>query len=165
MKWSFPHFVYEGAILCSMASFKQHCVFGFWKYPLLNDPKGFLTPTGETAMGHLGKISRLEDLPADEILLDFIKQAAKLNEEKISVPKKAPAEKKELAIPGYFQRALDQNPTAKAAFEKFSYSHQYEYLEWITEAKTETTREKRVQTTIEWLSEGKGRNWKYERKN
>lgn len=165
LKWSFPYFVYKGENLCYMASFKQHCTFGFWKYALLDDPKGHLTPTGETAMGHLGRIARLEDIPPDEILIGFIKQAARLNEEKVPLPQKAkPAEKKELAIPDYFLQALEKNPKAKAVFEKFSYSHQYEYLEWVTGAKTEATRLKRLETTMEWLAEGKGLNWKYERK-
>jgi len=165
MKWSFPHFVHKGAVLCSMAGFKQHCVMSFWKHSLLDDPKGYLTATGETAMGHLGRITRLEDLPPDEVLLGFIRQAARLNEEKVSVPKKGKTpEKKEIVIPDYFLEALKKNPKAKAVFEKFSYSHQKEYLEWVTEAKTEATRTKRLETTIEWLSEEKSLNWKYERR-
>ncbi|MEO7266129.1 MAG: YdeI/OmpD-associated family protein, partial [Ferruginibacter sp.] len=44
-----------------------------------------------------------------------------------------------------------------------AYSHKKEYLQWITEAKTEDTRNKRMATAIEWIAEGKGRNWKYQK--
>ncbi|MBK8490084.1 MAG: YdeI/OmpD-associated family protein [Saprospirales bacterium] len=164
IKWSFPNFVYEGSILCHMAAFKQHCTFGFWKAVLLNDPHSILTSTGETAMGHLGKITCMEDLPPDEVLLDLLKQAAQLNRDKVPLPPKPKSEQKELEVPEYFLLALADNPKAKAVFSTMSYSHKKEYLEWIMEAKTEATRQKRIQTALEWMVEGKGRNWKYDKK-
>ncbi|MCB9282576.1 MAG: YdeI/OmpD-associated family protein [Lewinellaceae bacterium] len=163
IKWSFPNFVFEGTILCHMAAFKQHCTFGFWKAALLNDPHGVLTPTGESAMGHLGKLTSLDDLPPDHLLLDLLKQAVQLNRDKVPLPSKPKGEKKVLEVPEYFTKALSGNAAAKAAFEKFSYSHKKEYLEWITSAKTEATRLKRIQTALEWLETGKGRNWKHEK--
>jgi uncharacterized protein YdeI (YjbR/CyaY-like superfamily) len=39
-----------------------------------------------------------------------------------------------------------------------------EYIEWLTEAKSEETRQKRLETAIAWISEGKPRNWKYQKK-
>ena len=67
-------------------------------------------------------------------------------------------------VPDYFTKALGKNKKANAAFEKFSNSHRKEYVQWISEAKTEATRDKRMAQAIEWLQEGKSRNWKYERK-
>lgn len=161
MKWSFPHFDYKG-IMCSTAAFKQHCAFNFWKSSLLSDPKKILTATGAEGMGHLGRITSLKDLPSDKDLIGFIKQAAKLNEEGVSLPKKSkPAEKKELVVPDYFMSALRKNKKALATFAGFSYSNKKEYVEWVTEAKTEETRNKRLTTAIEWMAEGKVRNWKY----
>ena len=161
MKWSFPNFEYHG-ILCNMAGFKQHCTFGFWKASLLKGGEKYFNPDGKTAMGQLGKITSLKSLPPDKVLLDFIKQAAKLNEKGIKVaPKKKPTAKKEFVIPGYFTAALNKNKKAKKIFEDFSYSHKKEYIEWITEAKTEATRNKRITQSIVWLAEGKSRNWKY----
>lgn len=159
IKWSFACFDYKG-ILCSMAAFKQHCSFGFWKAALLNDPKKYLT--AENAMGHLGKITSLKDLPSDKILIDFIKQAVKLNDEGVKLPSKPKTNaKKELIVPDYFQKILSKNKKALQIFENFSYSHKKEYIEWITEAKTEETRIKRMNQAIEWMVEGKSRNWKY----
>ena len=165
-KWSFPNFMYKGAMLCSMAAFKQHCSFGFWKAALLENEDGLLSVTDREGMGHLGKITSLKDLPKDAVLKKYIKAAMKMNEDGIKLPprnKPTDAEKKELQTPAALAAALKKHPKAKTAFEAFSYSHRKEYIEWITEAKTEPTRDKRIATTIEWLTEGKGRNWKYQK--
>jgi len=157
IKWGFPHFNYKG-LMCSMASFKQHCAFGFWKATLINDPHHVFA--GES-MGSFGKITSLEDLPTDKILISYIKQAMALNDEGTKVVKKSAATKKELVIPDYFKKALIKNNKAKKVFDNFSYSHQKDYVEWITEAKTEETRLKRVKKTLDQLAEGKSLNWKY----
>ncbi|HXF99893.1 MAG TPA: YdeI/OmpD-associated family protein [Bacteroidota bacterium] len=160
MKWSFPHFDYKG-IMCSMAAFKHHCSFGFWKASLMKDPDGILT-TGN-GMGNLGKITSLKDLPSDRILIKYIKEAAKLNEEGVKVDRTKSATKKPLTIPADLASALKKNRKALQVFEKFPPSHKREYIEWITEAKRPETRAKRIATTLQWLSEGKSRNWKYEK--
>ena len=158
MKWSFPHFDYKGTV-CSMASFKQHCAFGFWKQSLLEHDA---FPAEKTAMGSFGRITSVKDLPSDKVMIRLIHQAVALNEKGMKVAKK-PVEKKELVVPKDLTAALAKNKTAKTAFEKFSYSHKKEYVQWIEEAKTDTTRGKRLATTVEWLSEGKSKNWKYEK--
>lgn len=163
MKWSFPHFEYNGSILCSMASFKQHCAFGFWLGSKMKDPHGILTPSGERdAMGHFGQIKSLKDLPADKILAAYFKEAMELTDkgEKLS---RAKSEPKEMTIPPYFLSEVKKNKAALLHFEKFSPSQKKEYITWIAEAKTEATRQKRMATAVEWLAEGKTRNWKYER--
>ena len=163
IKWGMPSFEYKGSF-CGMAAFKQHAVFGFWKSKLLNDPKNFLGENkrnGGASMGNLGKLISLKDLPPEKALLNFIQQAKKLNDEGIKIPKKAPLKKSELLIPDYFTLVLKKNKKAHIAFEKFSPSHKNEYVEWITEAKTEETRNRRMKTAVEWLSQGKSRNWKY----
>ena len=161
IKWGFPHFDYHG-LLCSMASFKKHCAFGFWKAKLMSNYLMELQPVGETAMGHLGKITSVKDLPSDTRLRKYIKEAVRLNESGARVERK-PAAAKTLTVPPYFRKELSKNPKAKATFDAFSYSHRKDYVEWVSEAKTEATRNKRMATSIEWLAEGKGRNWKYER--
>ncbi len=158
MKWSFPHFDHKGTV-CSMASFKQHCAFGFWKQSLL-EKDAF--PTQKTAMGSFGRITSLDDLPDEKVMIQLVHQAVDLNEKGVKVAKK-PVERKELVVPDDLIGALKQNKRAETTFDKFGYSHKKEYIEWITEAKTEATRNKRLATTVEWLSEGKGRNWKYEK--
>lgn len=161
MKWSFPHFDYKGAMMCSMASFKNHCTFGFWKASIMKDKHGILSNGSEAAMGQFGRIAALSDLPDDKILIEYIKEAMQLNDEGITIPSKPKNEKKELDIPAYFLEAIRRNKKALQTFENFSYSHRKEYVDWVTEAKTEGTRQKRLSTTIEWLAEGKPQNWKY----
>ncbi len=158
VKWSMPAFEYKG-LVCGIAAFKQHCAVGFWKEKLL-EQSAF--PKTKTAMGSLGKITSKKDLPPDDVIIKLVQQAVELNENGIKVPKKPTAPKKELVIPDYLTAALKKNKAAQKTFENFPYSCKKEYVEWITEAKTEPTREKRLATTIEWLAEGKRRNWKYE---
>ncbi|MEO8460483.1 MAG: YdeI/OmpD-associated family protein [Dokdonella sp.] len=155
IKWGMPYFVYQGN-LCGMAAFKQHCAFGFWKRQLIK-------PAGKgdgDAMGQFGRITALSDLPSAKVLAGYIKQAMALNEAGIQPPK-TPSKKPTLAIPDDLVAALKRNRKAAAVFEKFAPSHRREYIEWLTEAKRAETRERRLATAIEWISEGKQRNWKY----
>jgi uncharacterized protein YdeI (YjbR/CyaY-like superfamily) len=160
IKWSTASFEYKGPF-CGMAYFKAHCVFGFWKTALIPDPKGILV---KEAMGCLGKITSVKDLPSDKVIKDFIKAAKKLNDDGVKLPARKPKEKKELVVPDYMLKAIRKNKKAFFTFEEFSPSHKREYVEWITEAKTEETRLRRMETMMEWLAEGKARNWKYQRK-
>ncbi len=164
IKWGMPFFDYKGEMMCHIASFKQHAVMGFWKASLMKDPVLSENAKSETAMGHLGKLTTLKDLPADKRIIGYIKEAMMLNDQGIKLPAKDKTTvKKELTVPDYFIKALTKNKKAKQVFENFAYAHQKEYLEWITEAKTEETRNKRMATAIAWITEGKGRNWKYEK--
>jgi uncharacterized protein YdeI (YjbR/CyaY-like superfamily) len=148
-----------------MASFKQHAVFGLWKAALMKDPVLVETAKSEVAMGHLGKLTSLKDLPPDKKITAWIKEAMALTDKGIKLPSKAKTtEKKELIVPDYFTKALSKNKAAKQTFDNFAWSHRKEYLQWITEAKTEETRNKRMATALEWLAEGKNRNWKYQTK-
>ena len=165
MKWSFPHFDYKGEMMCSMAAFKQHAVFGFWRAALMKDPVLVENAKSEVAMGHLGKLTSLKDVPSDKKMTAWIKEAMSLTDKGIRLPSKAKTtEKKELVIPDYFTKALSKNKKAKQVFEDFSYSHKKDYVEWFTEAKTEETRNKRMATALEWLAEGKSRHWRYQTK-
>jgi uncharacterized protein YdeI (YjbR/CyaY-like superfamily) len=161
-KWSFPNFDYKG-IVCSMAAFKQHCSFGFWKASLMSDPHKLLTQSRE-AMGQMGQLKSLADLPPDEVLIAYIKEAVELNEKGVKIPKPKANANKDLQIPDYLVSALESNEAASQTFENFSYSNKKEYVEWLTEAKTEETRSKRLAAALEWMGEGKARNWKYARK-
>lgn len=163
IKWGFPHFDYKG-MMCSMASFKKHCVFGFWKAALMSDRSLIENARSEASMGHLGKIATLKDLPSDRVLIRNIKEAIKLNEQGVKLEKKKPTDVSTLQIPSYFRKALATNAKAKTTFNSFSLSNKRDYIEWIKDAKTSPTREKRIAQALEWLAEGKVRNWKYIRK-
>ena len=165
MKWSMPFFDYKGEMLCHIASFKQHAVMGFWKASLMKDSILIENAKSETAMGHLGIITSLKELPTDKKITAWIKEAMQLTDKGIKLPAKAkPADKKELVVPDYFSKAIAKNKKAKQIFENFPPSHKKEYLMWITEAKTEETRSKRIATALELMAEGKSRLWKYEKK-
>lgn len=158
MKWSFPHFTYHG-VLCSMASFKAHCAFGFWKSKLVLDGPG-----DEDAMGQFGRITSVKDLPAKRVMIAYVKKAAALNLDGVKVPKAPKARTTgSLSIPADLAAALERNRKALDTFDAFSTSHKREYVEWLTEAKRADTRAKRLEQAIEMLADGKSRNWKYQR--
>ncbi len=164
-KWSFPHFMYKGAILCSMASFKEHCAFGFWKAALIEDIDNVLEVQERAAMGNLGKIAALKDLPKDNVLKKYIKAAMKLNEAGVKLPSRAKPSAKDMEqwkTPTYFAKELKKNKTAEKVFNEFSFGKRKEYMEWFEDAKTDATRDKRIAQAIEWIAEGKTRHWKYQ---
>ncbi|HMC99864.1 MAG TPA: DUF1801 domain-containing protein, partial [Ferruginibacter sp.] len=105
MKWSFPHFDYKAEMMCSMAAFKQHAVFGFWKGALMKDQVLMENARSEVSMGHLGKLMSVKDLPSDKKMISWIKEAMDLNDRGIKVAKPKPTGKKELEIPDYFTKA------------------------------------------------------------
>ncbi len=162
MKWSMPFFDYKGEMMCHIASFKQHAVMGFWKGALMSDPSLVENAKSETSMGHLGKLTSLKDLPSDRKLISYIKEAMKLNEDGIKMVKK-PASKTTYIVPAYITTAIKKNKKAFATWEAFAPSHRKEYAQWIDEAKTEATKEKRIAQAIEWMAEGKSRHWKYQK--
>jgi uncharacterized protein YdeI (YjbR/CyaY-like superfamily) len=160
VKWSFPHFEYKG-LLCSMASFKEHCAFGFWKGGLVLGDKH----RSDGGMGQFGRITSLEELPPRRVLLQYVRKAAELNDKGIKVEKaKSRGVKRELAVPDYLLVAVKKNKKALATFLAFPYSKKKDYVEWVGEAKTDETRERRLKTAIEWMAQGKSRNWKYEKR-
>jgi uncharacterized protein YdeI (YjbR/CyaY-like superfamily) len=160
MKWSFPHFEYQG-VVGSMCAFKAHAAFGFWKASLMKDPHGLLTGVGDSAMGR-NNITDVSELPADKVLLEYIREAVELNRQGVKVEKPKKEKKPEVEVPDYFLAALKKNKKALATFETFSPSARREYVEWIVDAKQEATRQKRLVQAVEWIAEGKKRNWKYE---
>jgi len=157
LKWSAPTFMYKDAILCGMVSFKQHCIFHFWKGTLV-------VPSAdkEGAGGQFGKLTKVSDLPPKKELLGYIKKAMALNEAGIKEAKRPVKPKPVLATPKELTAALKKNKAALATFEGFSPSAKREYVEWIVDAKTDDTRAKRIAQAVEWIAEGKKRNWKYQ---
>lgn len=163
IKWGMPFFTSGDGILCMMAAFKAHCAFGFWH----KEMKGLVATDeakADEAMGILGRITRLKDLPGDKVMLGYIRQAAKLNESGVPARPRSAAkgQPKAAAVPDDLAAALKKNKKAAAIFAGFSPSKRKDYIEWLTEAKREETRAKRLATALAWIAEGKARNWKYE---
>ncbi len=157
-KWGHPSFEHRG-LLAGMAAFKKHATFGFWKHALVVEGD----TRADEAMGSFGRLTALSDLPSKATLVRLVKKAKRLNDEGVKPVRAKSAPKKPIPMHPDLRAALAKKKKALAAFEAFSPSHQREYLEWIAEAKGDDTRKRRIATTIEWLSEGKARNWKYEK--
>jgi uncharacterized protein YdeI (YjbR/CyaY-like superfamily) len=167
IKWSRPFFEYRGAILCNVSAFKEHCSFGFWGEEIgavLREAKVL----GEEGMGSLGRITSLKDLPSDKQMLGWIRQAAgfvdsgQYTSPIVARRKVVKAQKPALETPSELAAALKKNKRAAAAFAAFSPSCRREYVEWIADAKRPETRDKRIETALDWIAEGKQRNWKYQ---
>ena len=159
MKWSSPNFDYHG-IMVGCAAFKQHAVLGFWKAPLLKLDGTPVSTEMESGAGQFGKLTSIKDLPARSKLVKLVKDAAKLNEAGVTMPR-APRRPQAVQVPPELTKALHKNAKARAVFAAFPPSHRREYVQWIVEAKTEETRQRRLSQAIEWIAEGKQRNWKY----
>ena len=156
LKWSAPHFSYKGKMYCGMSAFKEHCAFGFW-HPLMRRNDNSLE-----GMGSFGKIRSLADLPKEGEFSRMARAAMKLTDENVKAPPKPKAARKPIVVPATLKAALATNKKAATAFDAFSYSHRREYVEWITEAKRDATREARIKQAVEWMAEGKSRHWKYD---
>lgn len=166
IKWRFPHFEHKG-VVGSMAAFKQHVNWGFWKASQLSDPEKIIRPMSDDGRVFGMKLTDASQLPAEATMLRYIREAVQLNETKAAAPKATPKPRRvaeELPVPPELAAALAKNNDARKNFEAGSPSHRREYILWIAEAKQDATRAKRVATAVEWLAEGKARNWKYERK-
>ncbi|MFM5916033.1 MAG: YdeI/OmpD-associated family protein [Novosphingobium sp.] len=155
-KWSMPHYLYNGKNLAGMAAFKAHCAMMIHGDGRQGD-----------AMGQFGKLATVDDLPGDnELKAKIVAAKERIDAEGTALKKKsqgaAKVAKPELPVPPAFEAALSANPAAKAVLEAFAPSHRREYVQWISEAKADATRDRRIEQTIEWLAQGKKRNWKYE---
>jgi uncharacterized protein YdeI (YjbR/CyaY-like superfamily) len=146
-----------------MAAFKQHATFGFWKSSLVFD-KNDRYVRDPNGMAAFGKMTSLDDLPPRRVLLGYIRKAASLNERGVKIVRAKPGSRPAIPTPAALAAALAKNKKAKAVYDAFPPSHQREYNEWIGEAKTDETRDKRIAQAVGWIADGKPRNWKYARK-
>jgi uncharacterized protein YdeI (YjbR/CyaY-like superfamily) len=156
IKWRQPSFEYKG-LMCGMAAFKEHCVFGYWKAPLVLGAAA----EGANAMGYRDKITSVADLPSKRAFRAHVRKAMELNEAGITLERPVKERKPEIVVPADLAAAVKKNKKAQATFDQFSPSHRREYIEWVTEAKTDASRAKQLQQTVEWLADGKPRNWEY----
>ena len=166
MKWSRPFFLHRGVILANMAAFKEHCSFGLWGGEMAEKLQSAGISASE-AMGSFGRITSVGDLPPAAELESYIRHAAKLIDSGTrtrSIQRVAKPRRGEVTVPDALAAALKTNKAAAAKFAAMSPSCRREYVEWIESAKREETRARRVATALEWIAEGKGRNWKYEQR-
>ena len=157
LKWKMPTFMHHG-LLCGMAAFKNHAAFSFWKGSLILDGTG---SRADEAMGQFGRLTTVSDLPAKRVFAGYVKKAMELNEAGVKVMRVRTTPRPRLKPPPPFQAALGKNRKALTHWSAFSPSMQREYIEWITEAKRDDTRDRRIATAVAWIAEGKSRNWKY----
>ena len=156
LKWSMPSFLYKGKILAGFAAFKAHATFHYWYDSMLSEEE-----KNRSAMGQFGRLTSIGDLPAKAVLLELTRKSMALIDSGAKPPRTL-AKKAAFTVPQDMRAAIDGNPAAKATFDGFPPSAQREYVEWITDAKADATREKRLAQAVEWLAEGKRRHWKYE---
>jgi len=160
IKWSMPAFLRDGEIICSMAAFKRHATFSFWRGELVTGD----LPAQASAMGQFGRLASIDDLPGPEVLAGLIRKALTLTEAQVRTPRVAKRPKPPLAPPDDLAAGLAQNAAASRTFAGLPPGQQREYVEWIVEAKQPATRARRLAQAVQWLAEGKRRNWKYERR-
>ncbi|MDR3679992.1 MAG: YdeI/OmpD-associated family protein [Flavipsychrobacter sp.] len=165
IKWSLPHFDYNSDNMCVMASYKNHCSFTFLKAALMTDPRLKANKDMKPIQRFLGKVNKIADLPPDDEFIAMLKEAMQLNKKGIKIKRDKPESGKPIVLetPDYLLTALASNPNAKEVFESKSNSFRKEYIVWITDAKSDETRQKRINEALGWISEGKGRFWKHKK--
>jgi uncharacterized protein YdeI (YjbR/CyaY-like superfamily) len=167
IKWGIPHFDYKGEMLCIFAAYRNHCSFTFWKESLMRDERLKANPDLKAAKRFMGKLTSLSDLPPDSELFAFVQEAMTLNDKGVKLASRhdaKPAKAAEIAIPDAFAEQLSRHEAANEVFQSRSPSFRKEYVVWIADAKTDQTRQKRIDESLEWIAQGKGRFWKYEKK-
>jgi uncharacterized protein YdeI (YjbR/CyaY-like superfamily) len=166
IKWGAPAFMHNG-IVCIIAGFKQHCAVNFWRRGLIVGTRA-RRATDDKEMAKLERITSVADLPSKATITGYVRLAVKLNAGGVTTTKPAkkvaPKKKTPVRTPPSLSKALARNAKAKATYDGFSPSHKREYIEWITEAKTDETRDRRIEQALGWMAEGKPRNWKYIKK-
>jgi uncharacterized protein YdeI (YjbR/CyaY-like superfamily) len=162
IKWGIPHFDYRGEMMCIFAAYRSHCAFSFWKDSLMSDARLKANADLPAAKRFMGKLTSLADLPPDAELIAWIQEAMSLNERGVKLaPRQPSTSPKAVVAPAAFVERLAAHPSVKAIFDGKSASFQKEYNVWIGEAKTDATRDKRIDEALAWIAEGKGRFWKY----
>ena len=156
VKWGMPAFLYKGRQLANMAAFKAHAVMGFWQGQQLREGDA-----RNGAMGEFGRITKVEDLPPRDALVDLVRKAMKLIDEGVK-PVRNKTVKEPIAMPDDLAQALAANAAAQSTYDGFPPSAQRDYLQWVVESKRPETRAKRIAQAVEWMGEGKRRHWKYE---
>ncbi len=164
IKWGFPHFEYHGAVLCSMAGFKQHASFGFRLGKEIEQSLGRMVINDKTGMGNFGLLRSLNDLPHADVLRSYLLEGMRLIDKGVKATRPKQEVDDQIFVPMYLAKAIAENEKVRSVFDSFSPGKRKEYIQWITEAKTEETRLKRLGQALEWIAEGKSRNWKYERR-
>ena len=156
LRWSMPSFDHKGKIVAQMAAFKAHATFGFWQR------EGTPTEKQHEAMGQLGRLVSVDELPDEATFAGWVRAAVERIEDPVAPKRPRAAPKGEAEVPPELAEALADDDRAAATFNGFPPSCRREYCEWIAEAKRAETRARRVAEAIGWLREGKRRNWKYE---
>jgi uncharacterized protein YdeI (YjbR/CyaY-like superfamily) len=157
IKWGMPHFLYKDAMLAGMGAFKAHVTFGFWRGKEIVGEEA-----AEGAMGQFGRIAAIDDLPAPEIFAGLVHKAMALTDGGAARPRAKKPPKPAPVTPDDLAAALEEVPAARATFDAFAPSCRREYVNWVVEAKRPETRAKRIAEAVQWMAEGKRRNWKYE---
>jgi uncharacterized protein YdeI (YjbR/CyaY-like superfamily) len=164
IKWGTPHYSYKDDHLCMIAGFKNHCSFSLYKAEFLKDKKIAESVKAGKKFGYMDKLKSVTELPSKEVLISLIKEAMTINEKGIKKEKTVSDKPKIIETPEYLLESLNANKKAKEVWESKSDSYRKDYLVWIIDAKTDATRQKRIEQSLEWIAEGKGRFWQYAKK-
>jgi uncharacterized protein YdeI (YjbR/CyaY-like superfamily) len=164
IKWGTPHYSYKGDHLCMIAGFKNHCSFSLYKAEFLKDKEIAESVKAGKKFGYMDKLKSVSELPSKEILVSLLKEVMTINENGIKKEKTISDKPKVIETPDYLTEALNADKKAKEVWESKSDSYRKDYLVWIIDAKTDATRQKRIEQSLEWIAEGKGRFWQYAKK-
>jgi hypothetical protein len=152
-RWDKPHFDNAG-IMVGLCAFKEHVAVWFHKGALLKDTKKLFEATARTEEKGMRAYKLHEgDKINEAAFLDLVKQAVAVNDKGTKLREAKPT-KKALVVPEDLEQVLRKDPTAWANWEAFPVGHRRAYVEWVTDARQEETRKRRIAQSLEKIREG-----------
>ncbi|MCB0792148.1 MAG: DUF1801 domain-containing protein [Flavobacteriales bacterium] len=161
-RWNGPHFDRNG-IMLGMSAHKTCVSIWFHKGALLKDPRRLFEPLEKDEAKGM-RVYKLKESDAidEKAFTELVKQAVKLNEDGVKLSEAKPA-RKTLVVPPELESVLKKDQHAMTNWEGFSYSKKKDYIEWVTDAKREETRKRRIAQAFQLIRDGLALNERYEK--
>jgi hypothetical protein len=152
-----PHFDHQGSLI-GMHAFKSCVSIWFHKGASLKDGHGLFKLTEKDAEREVRKYKIHEGESINEkAFLDLLKQALKVNAAQAGGAETKPTSRA-LVVPSDMEQVLRKDEQAWAQWEGLAASHKREYVEWITDAKQDETRKRRLAKALEMIRDGQAKN-------
>lgn len=164
IKWMFPTYMLKGKNVVALCAFKDY--FGIWFFQggTLNDKLKVLTNAqeGKTKAMRQWRFTSLADIQEEQVLAYVMEAIQNQKDGKVikANTRKAP---KPLVIPSELQEVLDKNSLVHQHFNEFSLYNKRDFADYITNAKRQATKEKRLEKIIPMILRGEGLNDKYKK--
>lgn len=150
-KWG-PNYNCNGMV-CGYGGFTQHVKFTFFNGSEMKDPKHIFNHCVNNEFSR--SIKYTDVLQIDEkTLTSYIRESIEINKNGF----KRIVKNKTVELPEFLEKRIRKNKAAFTFFDNLSYGYKKDYVEWVTTAKREETRDERIEKLIKKCEMGKKMN-------